>query len=700
MSVTKTIGYLADGTACDYTTFALFNSAFGVDSDLPTTLTQVINVDIYYSDASQSTFFNETSRAPTIDHAGYYINYKGMYGSYIDETCPSIGGFNTVDTNHYLLYTFSYMGFSASYYPMTVSTNGLSSPRIFNCFLKSTSGSAIDFYSIGGCIIVNSILTANSNESCIVLSYCRNTTIKDCVLVGGSLVGMVGAEGINIDSCTNVSADYCFDISAATESTEINIINSILYAPSLLNATTSNTFTKLILFKNSCVYQTSYAGKLSFNNSPSDEYGSLSDEMFNNSILSNPLFVNTSGNLDELADFALQDTSPCKYNNITQSTNPLYLTQKTEHPSMGAWTSYVAPTADEIVKSAGGNWNDDNLSDQADFTDNVRKDVVGGLGWTGGYDPSVPDEPTVGTLVEGSDSVTIPITVTDQSVYTYARYRTLLTGSWSAESPSFRVLGDGDIVITGLDSTVAIEITFYSKESDSTDITSTWTDPVTAFNTMTGGASQTGVGDEAYFVVKRQIGGVERRYIERLSLRFIDNDVSPESAYFVDCGLTYSGEPADEISGLGHLEGEEVSVLADGNVVNGLTVSGGSITLPFEASLVHIGLPYSCTLETLDYDLQIEGANTIHNRERNVNNVTIKLKDTRELNIGADEDSLEEQPFRTDEEAGEPTRLFSGDKDIPLQAGVNGEAVVMIKNNDPLPIEVLSIIADLEVGDV
>lgn len=54
------------------------------------------------------------------------------------------------------------------------------------------------------------------------------------------------------------------------------------------------------------------------------------------------------------------------------------------------------------------------------------------------------------------------------------------------------------------------------------------------------------------------------------------------------------------LRGLFHLEGKAVSVLADGNVVDGITVSGGRITLPYASSVVHVGLPYVADLETLE----------------------------------------------------------------------------------------------------
>ena len=207
--------------------------------------------------------------------------------------------------------------------------------------------------------------------------------------------------------------------------------------------------------------------------------------------------------------------------------------------------------------------------------------------------------------------------------------------------------------------------------------------------------------DDVYVIVKRTIDGNVVRYIERMKERFVAGVVEPSRSFFVDSGLSYDGSPATVFSGLDHLEGEDVSVLADGNVVTGMTVASGSITIPNAASVVVVGLPFTSTLETLDFELRgANGSPTIHNNHRNVNGVTVKLKDTRAMNIGPDTDSLEEQNFRTDEDPGDPTELYSGDWKLPLNPGNADEAVVVIQNTDPLPINVLSIVAELEVGEI
>lgn len=103
--------------------------------------------------------------------------------------------------------------------------------------------------------------------------------------------------------------------------------------------------------------------------------------------------------------------------------------------------------------------------------------------------------------------------------------------------------------------------------------------------------SPDGLSDSVHFTVQRVINGSTVYYIERLKPTFLDGD-DQEDAFYVDCGSTYDGAATTTISGLSYLEGETVSVFADGQPVADKTVSGGSITLDVAASVVQVGLPY------------------------------------------------------------------------------------------------------------
>jgi len=109
--------------------------------------------------------------------------------------------------------------------------------------------------------------------------------------------------------------------------------------------------------------------------------------------------------------------------------------------------------------------------------------------------------------------------------------------------------------------------------------------------------------DRVYYVVKRTINSATVRYLEKWAL---ESECRPDSAgaleacKLADSAVTYSGTATTAITGLSHLEGEQVVVWADGadvgydadeNLI--YTVSGGSITLATAASNVVVGLPYT-----------------------------------------------------------------------------------------------------------
>lgn len=196
--------------------------------------------------------------------------------------------------------------------------------------------------------------------------------------------------------------------------------------------------------------------------------------------------------------------------------------------------------------------------------------------------------------------------------------------------------------------------------------------------------------DEVYFIVNRTINGVTRRYVEILSERLPNEDI--EDAFFVDCGLSYDGSPATIMTGLDHLEGEAVSVLADGLVITGHTVSGGSITLAVAASKVHVGLAYTSDLETLDFEFPTETGNTVQDKLRDVVSVVLRLENTNALTVGPDVSNLETVAFIA-------AVLFDGDEEINFKPGEEREDRVFIRNTEPLPVTINAIIARVDHGE-
>jgi hypothetical protein len=254
------------------------------------------------------------------------------------------------------------------------------------------------------------------------------------------------------------------------------------------------------------------------------------------------------------------------------------------------------------------------------------------------------------------------------------------------------------IVWVVLDDGSLVSLT-YMKEQD----VWAWTRHQSAANAFFEDVSiiSEGTEDVPYFIVRRTINGQVKRYIERLHTR-VFADIS--DAFFVDCGLTYDGAPVSHLSGLDHLEGQELVALADGNVIRNLTVDAGAITMPVAASKIQIGLPITSSLQSLDIDLgNVNGLGTIQGRKKSVANVVLRVQDTRGIFIGAydgDRESmfLVEYKQRATEAWGAAIQPYSGDIEMTPMWDWNVDGNMWIKQFDPLPMTILALMPDLTLG--
>lgn len=202
-----------------------------------------------------------------------------------------------------------------------------------------------------------------------------------------------------------------------------------------------------------------------------------------------------------------------------------------------------------------------------------------------------------------------------------------------------------------------------------------------------------GSSDSLYVVVKRTINNQTKRYVERFASRSF---ASLSNAFFVDSGLTYSGSPATVISGLSHLEGKTVSILADGAVQPRQVVTGGQITLEQSASLVHVGLPYTSDAQTLP--LAFETMAFGQGREKNVNTVWLRVYRSSGIFAGPDEANLTEAKQRTNEPYGSPPDIKSEEIRLPISPSWQDSGQVFIRQSDPLPLTIVSMTLEVEIG--
>lgn len=203
------------------------------------------------------------------------------------------------------------------------------------------------------------------------------------------------------------------------------------------------------------------------------------------------------------------------------------------------------------------------------------------------------------------------------------------------------------------------------------------------------GVLSDGSNQELYLAVQRKNG----TFVEKMPTRLPVAD--PKDRFFVDCGRTYRGEPATVITGLEYLNGETVVALADGYVVKDLVVANGQITLPNAASVVTVGLPYESVFETLTFDVN-NGDGSNLNRKKRVVAVSVRYYNSRGSKIsvnGHREVNMLERKTSND------------DTDISLRNGFYREILpsshdepttVKIRQDEPLPITIVSVIPELE----
>ncbi|MCD7878513.1 MAG: hypothetical protein LUG16_01110 [Candidatus Gastranaerophilales bacterium] len=200
-----------------------------------------------------------------------------------------------------------------------------------------------------------------------------------------------------------------------------------------------------------------------------------------------------------------------------------------------------------------------------------------------------------------------------------------------------------------------------------------------------------GVEDAVYFIVKREINGETKRYIERMASRYVDET---SSGIFLDSSLTYEGSEASIFSGLEHLEGEVITALADGYVIENLTVTEGKIELDYPVSKLVVGIPYEFEVETLN----LEGEST-QGMLKIVNSITVNVNKSREdfFVVGTDGDIVQ-NPISI-AGANNPDYLYSGDVDIFSFSNYTKEATVHLKQIYPFPLTINSISLDVTVAD-
>lgn len=202
--------------------------------------------------------------------------------------------------------------------------------------------------------------------------------------------------------------------------------------------------------------------------------------------------------------------------------------------------------------------------------------------------------------------------------------------------------------------------------------------------------------DVLWMVVRRTINGQTKRYIEYMSKSY-----TGDQSFYVDSGLSYDGSPVSTLSGLSHLEGEEVAVIIDGAVHPNVTVDSGSATLQYEGSKISIGLPYVARLRTMPFEAGAADG-TAQGKTQRITNVVFKLfKTAPGLRYGPDFDQMDDyHPRNTNDLMDNAVPEFTGD--TPLLAWPSGYeqgVQVAIEHNLSLACTIVAIMPQLYTYD-
>ncbi len=198
---------------------------------------------------------------------------------------------------------------------------------------------------------------------------------------------------------------------------------------------------------------------------------------------------------------------------------------------------------------------------------------------------------------------------------------------------------------------------------------------------------------QTWMVVKRTINGVTKRYVEWLTPRFEVNDEIEDAAFLDSHLLPYDGVPfAGPFDGLDHLEGQTVSVWADGSDQPDQVVTNGEVTLETAASKVTIGLRQNTRIETLPLKFAIDRIGSARDRIGRHIELGIALFQTSGLLLGEDEAHLAQIPFRSvDDPMDEPPPLFTGTIHIDPHDYWDREGIILFGQNTAGPLTFLGL---------
>jgi len=216
--------------------------------------------------------------------------------------------------------------------------------------------------------------------------------------------------------------------------------------------------------------------------------------------------------------------------------------------------------------------------------------------------------------------------------------------------------------------------------------------------------------DRVHVIVEREIDGNTVTYHERFALQnfTVETDAATlartaPAAWRLQCALSSDGAATTAFGGLGHLEGETVSVWGDGRYGGDYVVTGGSITTTAAFEYVIIGLNYigKWRSSKLAYGARQGTALT---QQKRVNRLGVCVLDTPvgALSYGRTFTDA------TDKLAGEfvdgmimdaPVTLWSNEENQPFEGETSIDSRICIVMNTPAPVCILALVPSMTLDE-
>ena len=158
-------------------------------------------------------------------------------------------------------------------------------------------------------------------------------------------------------------------------------------------------------------------------------------------------------------------------------------------------------------------------------------------------------------------------------------------------------------------------------------------------------------------------------------------------------------ERVDVISGLDHLEGQTIQILAEGATHGDKTVASGSVTLDRPSAKVHAGLAYVSDFELLRLDVGAKDG-TSQGKFNRFHRVIIRFLNTLGGFYGPDTNNLNQISFRKGGDSMDTAvSLFSGDLELEWDGAYDSDNHIFYRQMQPLPVTIQAVMPQMHTQD-